>query len=117
MSKIIIEANTSYLAQDAVVFLLKGGFSAKTARISYAVRKALPPVEQVENYPLILEGFIGNSPVSIYVYSVTAGYGGTGPHAMVDILKAAGFTFDESDILTDRMKVGPSEQITLTYER
>lgn len=81
------------------------------------MRKGLPSVEQVENYPLILEGFLGDSPVSIHVYSVTAGYGGTGPHAMADILKAAGFAFDESDILTERMKVGPSEQITLTYKR
>ena len=117
MSKIIIQANTSYLAEDAVVSLLKGGFSAKTARISYDVSKGLPPVEQVENYPLVLEGFLGHSSVNIHVYSVTAGYGGTGPHTMVDILKAAGFAFDESDILTDKMKDGPSEQVNLTYIR
>lgn len=116
MSKIIIEASTSYVAEDAVMALLKGGFVANTARISYNLSKGLPPVEDTDNYPLILEGKFGFSPVSIYVTSVTAGYGGTGPHTMVDILKAAGFKFDESDILTARF-ANAIEQIKLTYTR
>ena len=117
MSKIIISASNSYLAENAVISLLKGGFSAKTARISYAVSKGLPPVKDVENYPLILEGTFGGYHTSIYVYSVTAGYGGAGPNTMVTILKAAGFNFDESDILTEKMRTGPFEKISLTYTR
>ena len=117
MSKIIIEAATSSLAENAVISLLKGGFYAKTARISYAVSNGLPSVKDVENYPLILEGVFGPSSVNIHVYSVTAGYGGTGPHAMVSILKAAGFNFDESDILTEKMRTGPFDQVSLTYTR
>ena len=35
MSKIIISASTSYLAEAATISLLNGGFVAKTARINY----------------------------------------------------------------------------------
>ena len=117
MSKIIISASNSYLAENAVFSLLKGGFYAKTARISYAVSKGLPSVKDVENYPLILEGTFSGYPTSIYVYSVTAGYGGTGPNAMLAILKTAGFNFDESDILTEKMRRGPFDQVSLVYTR
>ena len=116
MSKIIIQATSSYAAKDAVMPLLKGGFVAKTARISYNLNKGLPRFENIDNYPLILEGIIGQSPVSIYVTSVTAGYGGTGPHAMVDILKAAGFKFVDAEILTSRFEDGTG-QINLKYKR
>ena len=116
MSRIIVEASSSYVAEDAVMALLKGRFVAKTARISYNLNKGLPPIENPDKYPLILDGMLGLSPVSVYVTSVTAGYGGTGPHAMVDILKAAGFKFDEDDILTARY-ANSSEQIDLTYTR
>ena len=117
MSKIIISASASYLAENATVTLLKGGFSAKTARISYAVANGLPSVKDIENYPLILEGTLGGYSTNIYIYSVTAGYGGTGPLAMVAILKAAGFDFNESDILTEKMRRGPYDQISLVYTR
>lgn len=116
MSKIIIEASTSYVAENAVVSLLKGGLVAKTARISYNVTKGLPSVEEVDNYPLILEGFLGSFPVEVFVFSVTAGYGGTGPNAMVDILKSAGFIFDESDIFTKNL-ADSTGQINLNYKR
>ena len=116
MSRIIIEASTSYLAEDGVMSLLKGGFVAQTARISYSLNHGLPPFEDTDNYPLILNGMFGHYSVSIYVTSVTAGYGGTGPHTMVNILKAAGFNFEESDILTNK-KANSSKKIELTYTR
>lgn len=103
MSKIIIAADTSYVAEDSVMALLKAGFTAKKARISYSLTKGLPPIQEIENYPLILEETLCRAPVSIHVTSVTAGYGGTGPNTMVRILKEAGFKFEESYILTDRM--------------
>ena len=116
MSKIIIEATTSYLAEDSVKALLKGGFVAKSARISYNINRGLPHPEDINLYPLVLEGLLNRSPVKVYVFSVTAGYGGTGPHAMVDILKAAGFQFNSDDILTDR-SADSNRQINLKYTR
>lgn len=116
MSRIIVEADSSYVAEDSVMSLLKSGFVSKTARISYNINHGLPRLEGTNNYPLILNGMLGNAPVKIHVTSVTAGYGGTGPHTMVDILKAAGFNFEESEILTDKM-ADSSGKIELTYTR
>ena len=116
MSRIIIEASTSYVAEDSVMSLLKGGFIAETARISYNLSKGLPPEGFTNNYPLILQGTLGRAPVAIHVTSVTAGYGGTGPNTMVRILKAAGFEFDESDILTHKM-ADSLDNVELTYSR
>ena len=116
MSKIIIEASTSYLAEDATIALLKGGFVAQTARISYNLSRGLPRIEDSDEYPLILEGRMGIYSANIHVYSVTAGYGGSGPHAMVNILKTAGFNFDTEDILSSK-KLGINDQINLVYTR
>lgn len=101
MSKIILAGTTTYVAEAATVSLLKGGFAADTAKISYNQFKGLPLIEDFEHYPLILEGRLANLKTSVYVYSVTAGYGGTGPHTLIEILKAAEFDFEESHILTN----------------
>ena len=116
MSKIIIEAHSSWIATEAALALLQGGFVATTARISYNINHGLPLAKETDNYPLILEGTLARMPITMHVYSVTAGYGGTGPHAMVEILKAAGFKFDEDDILTNRC-ADSSLQISLTYHK
>ena len=117
MTKIVIQASYSEMAEVSVYALLKGGFSAQKARISYEAANGLPLKKDVDNYPLILEGTISSLPVAIHVYSVTAGYNGSGPNAMARILEAAGFTFDESDILTKKMRSGPAEKVELTYMR
>lgn len=103
MSQIIIEANSSYVAENATIALLKGGFVAKNAIISYNLNHGMPDIKRHNDYPLILEGMLAGYSTRVYVYSVTAGYGGTGPNTLVKILKFAGFEFDEADILTDRL--------------
>ena len=116
MSRIIVEATSSDVAKKTVLNILNCGFVANTARISYSLSKGLPQTEDTDDYPLILEGELGKSYVDLHVYSVTAGYGGTGPHAMVDILNAAGFEFNESDILTPNC-ANSNNQINLLYTR
>ena len=116
MSKIIIDANTSYEAEFSTKALLKGGFVAQVARISYNIGHGLPDFGDEENYPLILEGNFNRYLTKIHVNSVPAGYGGSGPHAMVAILKEAGFQFDEDDILTDRC-ANSSREVKLVYYR
>ena len=103
MSKIIINVSTTYQAETATKALLTGGFVVKTAQISYNLQKGIPLSEEIDNYPLILEGRLAGVSTSVYVNSVTVGYGGTGPHTLVDILKAAGFEFNENDILTPKL--------------
>lgn len=116
MSRIIVEATTSDCAVTTILGLLRCGFQAKTARISYNLNKCLPPPEEFDKYPLILVGTLKHSSLAVHVYSVTAGYGGTGPHAMVDILEAAGFKFEDSDILTAD-HADSNGQIDLVYHR
>ena len=116
MSRIIVEATTSDAAVVTLRGLLSSGFEAKTARISYNLNKGLPLAEETDKYPLILEGTLKRSSLTVHVYSVTAGYGGTGPHAMVDILNAAGFEFLFSDILTTA-RADSNGQINLVYQR
>lgn len=115
MSKIIIEASSSYVAEKATIALLKGGFVAKNAIISYNLNHGLPDIKRHNDYPLILEGQLAGFSTNVHVYSVTAGYGGTGPNTLVKILKFAGFEFDENDILTNRLAI--SDQINLRLER
>lgn len=114
MSRIIVDDSSSDAVVFAVTDMLNGGFIAKTARISYNVNKGLPSPEDTDKFPLILEGTLGSSSVSVHVYSVSAGYGGEGPHAMLDILNAAGFKFKDSDILTTA-RADSTGQIELTY--
>ena len=116
MSTIPIVAYTSDEAVRTVRGMLRSGFEAKTARISYNVDKGLPNAEDTENYPLILKGTLNGSSLTVPVYSVTAGYGGTGPNAMVRILNEAGFKFKDSDILTKEL-VNSDGQIDLFYTR
>ena len=101
MDEIIVRVYTSDQAERTVVSLLKNcGFSAKRATVNYNPNFGLPSVESIDRYPLILEGTMNRYPTRIFVYSVTAGYCGSGPHALVNILREAGFVFDEDDIFT-----------------
>lgn len=117
MSRIIMETSSSDIAVEVVGNILRGGFTAKTARISCNINKGLPLPEDINNYPLILKGkLVDESIITIHVNAVTAGYVGKASRAMVMILKAAGFKFEESDIITD-MFADPTGQIDLTYTR
>ena len=100
-NKVVFRLVHSQAAEEAVIALLKGGFVAQKAVIHYNLQIGLPFVEEEDFYPLTLFGVVNKwFPISVKVYSVTAGYGGTGPNCLVKILKEAGFEFDPNDILT-----------------
>ena len=101
MDTIVIRTATSYQARDAVLAFINAGFKATKADIFYNISKGLPPIEQEDLYPLVLEGFFNNYPTTIKVYSVTAGYAGEGPTDLVSILQSAGFPLLYACILTD----------------
>ncbi len=68
-------------------------------RINYNVYQGLPHEESPEEeWPvkIIIKDVI------IYAHSLTAGYGGTGPHDLCKVLDAAGVVYDKNDILTQR---------------
>ena len=109
-----VKASTTYQTEKIVYALLDGGFKAQRAEIRYNKLKGLYGLEELEEYPLTITGMLDRMPTVLKVYCVTAGYGGTGPNTMVDILKHAGFYFDQNDILTERY-CNPDGSINLTY--
>ena len=101
MDTIVIKTATSYQARDAVLAFIRAGFKASKAEIRYDISQGLPPIERENLYPLSLEGVFNNYPTTIKVYSVTAGYCGTGPTDLVSILQGAGFPLIDKLLLTD----------------
>lgn len=99
-SEFIIRANTSSAAEKATIALINAGLKVKTIDVHYNVHKGLPHEDDYKHYPLIINGDFHGCKTKVFVYNVSAGYGGSGPTAMVNILKAAGFRFVEEDILT-----------------
>ena len=55
-----------------------------------------------DDYPLIINGRYDGFPFELRIFCATAGYGGTGPHDMLKILRTAGFPVDEEAILTPK---------------
>ena len=99
---VIIQSNTTFQAEKLVYALINAGFRAEKAEIHYNKLKGLQGTKESNQYPLTLTGILDRMPTIIKVNGVTAGYGGSGPNAMVGILKYAGFIFDKDDILTER---------------
>ena len=69
-------------------------------KIYYDNRNGLPDSKcSLEKYPVIMDTFDGDK---IYLFSLTAGYGGSGPTDLVKVLNLAGFDFEEDLILRKR---------------
>ena len=119
MNEIIVRVYTSDQAEKHVINMLEQHhFVAHTANIYYSLEQGLPDPSDTDAYPLILEGYYDRVPTKVMVYSVTAGYGGSGPYALANILKAAGFHFDVEDILTPKCAdTSRMRLIKLTYTR
>ena len=116
MSKIIVETFASNAAEALTKAIWEGKYVVKQARIFYDTKKGLPKPEETDKYPLILKGSIGEFVTDIHVYGLSAGYPGTGPNALVNILKTLEFDFDENDILTTK-RVDLDGKIKLIYVR
>ena len=115
MTELVIKASTSDAAEESAKTLWRGGFVATKARINYNVYISQPREDAFRDYPLMIEGKMDKLEVKLYFYNVSAGYCGSGPHAMCTILKEFGFDFDEKDILTkNRMLDGGL--IYMTYK-
>ena len=112
MDTIVISTATSHQAAASAVALIKAGFKASTADVFYNTRRGIPPTNMVDSYPLTIAGTFNGYPMQIKVQCVTAGYGGTGPHDMLKILKCAGFEIDPNFILTDKLAVGRTINFT-----
>ena len=96
---------TSYLARDIAIDVIRSGhFIPDGYKIKYNLGEGLPNPDEMneEDYPLIITGTYHRSHFELRVFCLTAGYGGSGPHDMLDVLHAIGFPVDEEAILTPK---------------
>ena len=96
---------TSYMARDIAINVLRSGhFTTESFIIKYDLGKGLPNPDNIkeEDYPLIISGRYDGFPFELRVFCLTAGYGGTGPHDMLKVIRTGGFPVDEDAILTPK---------------
>ena len=96
---------TSYMARDIAINVLRSGhFTPNGYTIKYNLGEGLPNPDNMkeDDYPLIISGRYDGFPFELRIFCATAGYGGTGPHDMLKILRTAGFPVDEEAILTPK---------------
>ena len=96
---------TSYMARDIAISVLRSGhFNPEGYTIKYNLGKGLPNPDDIkeEDYPLIISGRYDGFPFELRVFCLTAGYGGTGPHDMLKVIRTGGFPVDEDAILTPK---------------
>ena len=96
---------TSYMARDIAINVLRSGhFTPESFIIKYDLGKGLPNPDEIkeDEYPLIIRGRYDGFPFELRIFCAPAGYGGTGPHDMLKILRNAGFPVDEEAILTPK---------------
>lgn len=67
------------------------------ARVRYNTSKLVNEYDHPFKYPLCV---YTKNDIVFCIADVAAGYPGTGPHGMVELLKYLGFSFDEDDILS-----------------
>lgn len=66
------------------------------ARIRYITSQGIDFDTNALNYPLVI---FTTDNKAFALADVTAGFGGTGPHGMIEVLNYLGFEFDEKEIL------------------
>lgn len=82
----------------------------KKVKIFYEKSKGLPAYDcSIEKYPVI---FYTDMNVSIHLYSLSAGYNGTGPNHLMKILKLAGFGCIHEHYIT-----GGHEVVDITQDK
>ena len=115
--EIIFKASSPKEAETLVLSVLKTGFIPRTATIQYNVRKGLPGrIRKINDYPLILEGYLNGSPMRISVTPLAVGSKCDGAYSLHKILKVCGFSIDNSEIFTIR-KVDDEGWIKFTLTR
>ena len=100
MINIAVKCSTSYGTVDEFKKVLEMVKADNIVSVRIFYDKMLPDYDcSLEEYPVKMDTNVG---VTIYLYSLSAGYAGTGPNDLVKVLQLAGFAFDKSDILQKR---------------
>jgi len=111
-----IRLSTSYENLDVLKLIYQPSWRIKEVTIDYNCSKGLPDYDSLsDNWPFkaIFEDENGETG-EIRIFSLTAGYSGTGPHDLASILDFLKIDYNQNDIFT-KSKQSPDGYIHLKY--
>lgn len=114
MDTILVKSTSTQLTTDTIFDLFDSGFIATFAIVKDCLRRKQRSKDDKNDYPLTLVGHFNNCPMVVKVFCVSAGFDCVESHTLIEILKYAGFEFEETDILTDSC-VDSSGNVLLNY--
>ena len=98
MLKININEAASYDNLPVLKEILrKHDWRLKYISMIYSPSKGLPSSENPDEWPFLAVFDGGDKEVQIHIYTLTLGYGGTGPHDFASILDYFGVAYDEDE--------------------
>lgn len=100
MVTILIYNPGSYQNLSSLKSIIKDTWQLKEVRFQYNVNWGLPSEHNPDNWPFIAIFDDGKTKIKIHIYSLTAGYAGTGPHDLAEILDFLGVRYNPNDIFT-----------------
>ena len=115
MINIFIQENVSYNNLDALKEILRGrNWKLKDVSIIYNPARGLSNPYFIDKWPFKANFDIDGKEVAIWIYTLTVGYGGTGPHDLASILNFLGVSYADEEIFTKR-KMDYDGYIRLKY--
>ena len=103
MIKIDIMEGASYNNLDALKKVWHHSWKLQKVEINWNLRYDTVDAKNSETWPFKALFSEGQDEIVVRIYSLTAGYGGSGPHDLMSILNWLGVKYYEKDILTERM--------------
>lgn len=118
MNEIVLKPPSPAQAAKLVSILLKNGFKPAEATIKYNLKE--PPsvkLSTVKDFPLILTGTLDGQQMRVSVSQLEVGRYCEGAYALRQILKEAGFYFEEKDLFTTRHFNQDTGRMNLTISK
>ena len=99
----LISNNAFESNKKMISFLESEKFKPTQFNIAYPLKKDYKKNSlKVNNFPLTILGYIDDVPIELRVYPISIGYNGPAPNSLINILKNAGFTFNEEVLLSKK---------------
>ena len=117
MISIDINKAASYQNLDILKRLFrKDKWMSVEIQMDYNAQEGLPSEENAKHWPFKAWVVEDGETYAIRIYSLTVGYGGTGPHDFASILDFFDLPYEEDDIFTKR-RMSEDGFIHLKYSR
>lgn len=114
MIKIDINEAGSYYNLEALKKVWHESWKLQNVEVNWNT-KELPDDRKPETWPFKAIFSDGRDEIIVRIFSLSVGYGGTGPHDLASILEWLGVRYYEDDIFTKRA-IGNDGWIRLGYD-